>query len=251
MSAHHSLSGKKALVTGGSRGIGAAIVERLAAEGAQVAFTYSTSPDKALALAEKIEVSGGKVHALKADSAAVAELQSAVAEAAQRLGGIDILVNNAGIMVRGNVDDYDLAEFDRVYAVNVRAPFVAIQAALPHMKSGGRVINIGSNVGHRVIMGGSSVYVLTKAAVGGLTRGLAHELGARGITINSVDPGPTRTDMARAAIEGAGAEMIRGLLPVGRVGEPEEIAAMVAHLAGEESGYVTGIRLVVDGGMSV
>jgi 3-oxoacyl-[acyl-carrier protein] reductase len=250
MSAKLSLSGKRALVTGGSRGIGAAIVERLAADGAQVAFTYSASPDAAKALAEKVATSAGSAFAIKADSANVAELQAAVAEAAQRLGGIDIVVNNAGIMVNGGIDGYDLEDFDRVYAVNVRAPFVTIQAALPHMSNGGRVINIGSNVGHRIIMGGSSVYVLTKSAIAGLTRGLAHELGARGITINSVDPGPTRTDMARAAIEGA-AEMIRSLLPVGRVGEPEEIAAMVAHLAGSEAGYVTGARLVIDGGMSV
>lgn len=245
------LDGKVALVTGGSRGIGAAIAKRLAADGAAVGLTYSTNPKLAEAVVAEIIVGGGRAIAIEADSASAEALQLAVESVVEQFGGLDILVNNAGIIVPGMIEDYAIADFDRMIAVNVRAPFIATQAAMKHMPRGGRVINIGSNLAHRSVRGGTSVYTTTKAAITGLTRGLAHELGARGITINSVDPGPTLTDMARGAIEGPQADVLRSMLPAGRTGEPEEVAAMVAYLAGNETGYVTGARMVIDGGMSV
>ena len=245
------LDGKVALVTGASRGIGAAIAKRLAADGAAVALSYSANPQAAEAVIAEITEAGGRAIALSADSADPVAVQQAVETVVAELGRLDILVNNAGIMVHGPIEGYQLADLDRMLAVNVRAPFLAIQAALKHLPRGGRVINIGSNVSHRSVVGGSTVYTMTKAAITGLTRALVHELGARGITINSIDPGPTRTDMTRAALDGEHGDMIRGMLPVGRVGEPEEVAAMVAYLAGGETGYVTGARVVIDGGMSV
>ena len=244
------LDGKVALVTGASRGIGAAIAKRLGAEGAAVGITYSSNPAAADAVVAEIIANGGRAVAIEADSADPAAVQRAVEHTVEQFGGLDILVNNAGIMVHGAIDTYALGDFDRMLAVNVRAPFIAIQAALKHMPRGGRVINIGSNVAHRSPVGGSTVYTMTKSAITGLTRALVHELGARGITINSIDPGPTRTDMTRASLDGARREMINAMLPIGRVGEPEEVAAMVAYLAGGETGYVTGARVVIDGGMS-
>lgn len=245
------LDGKVALVTGGSRGIGAAIAKRLAADGAAVAITYATNPKLAEAVAADIHAAGGRALAIAADSADAAAVQRAVEQVVAEFGGLDILVNNAGIAVGGEIDAYPIADFDRMVAVNVRAPFIAVQAAMKHLPRGGRVINIGSNVAHRMPVGGMSVYTMTKAALGGLTRGLAHELGARGITINSIEPGPTLTDMSRPSIEGPRGGMLQSMMPVGRVGEPEEVAAMVAYLAGNETGYVTGARVVIDGGMSV
>ena len=245
-----TLDGKVALVTGASRGIGAAIASRLAADGAAVAITYGKDAEGARAVVAEIEAQGSKAIAIEADSGNAEAVQRAVALTIDRLGPIDILVNNAGILVPGLVEDYQLEDFDRMIAVNVRAAFVAIQAAVPHMKAGGRIINIGSNTAHRSNSPGSSVYAMTKSAIGGLTRGLAHELGPKGITINSVDPGPTRTVMSRGAREGALGDKIRGMIAVGRVGEPEEVAAMVSYIAGPDTGYVTGARLVIDGGMS-
>lgn len=245
------LDGKVALVTGGSRGIGAAIARRLAADGAAVAITYATNPKLAEAVTADIHAAGGRAVAIAADSADEEAVQQAVEQVVAEFGGLDILVNNAGIAVAGGVDAYPIADFDRMIAVNVRAPFIAVQAAIRHLPRGGRVINIGSNVAHRMPVGGMSVYTMTKAALGGLTRGLAHELGARGITINSVEPGPTLTDMSRPSIEGPRGDMLQSMMPVGRVGEPEEVAAMVAYLAGGETGFVTGARVVIDGGMSV
>jgi 3-oxoacyl-[acyl-carrier protein] reductase len=245
------LDGKVALVTGGSRGIGAAIAKRLAADGAAVALTYTTNPTLAEAVVADIHATGGRALAIAADSADADAVQQTVERVVAEFGGLDILVNNAGIATPGGVDSYALADFDRMVAVNVRAPFLAVQAALKYLPRGGRVINIGSNVAHRMPVGGMSVYTMTKAALGGLTRGLAHELGARGITINSVEPGPTLTDMSRPSIEGPRGGMLQSMMPVGRTGEVEEVAAMVAYLAGAETGYVTGARMLIDGGMSV
>ena len=240
-----TLSGRIALVTGGSRGIGAAIVRRLAADGASVAFTYAASADKAAALVAEIEAAGGTALAIAADSADVAEVQAAVAEAAARFGRIDILVNNAGILIPGLVDDYDLGAFDRMIAVNVRAVFVAAQAVLPHMSEGGRIITTGSVTADRTGIPGASVYAMTKGAVATLTRGLARDLGPRGITVNNVQPGPTETDINDVPGQ---REYIRPLMAIGRMGRDDEVANLVAWLAGPESSFVTGAALTIDGG---
>ncbi|HZV65069.1 MAG TPA: 3-oxoacyl-ACP reductase family protein [Telluria sp.] len=241
----NQLNGKIALVTGGSRGIGAAIVRRLARDGATVAFTYAAADERAQALVREIAEAGGTALPIKADSADVEALQAAVAQAAQRFGRIDILVNNAGILLRGVVDDYPLADFDRMVAVNVRAVFAAVQAVLPHMGQGGRVITTGSVTADRAGFPGASVYSMTKGAVAALTRGLARDLGPRGITVNAVQPGPTETDM------NAGAEMhamLSSLMALGRIGKDSEIASLVAYLASAEAGFITGAALTADGG---
>jgi 3-oxoacyl-[acyl-carrier protein] reductase len=241
----NTLAGKAALVTGGSRGIGAAIVRRLANDGAAVAFTYAASDDKARALVGEVRAQGGKALAIKADSADAKAVRQAVSQAAEAFGRLDILVNSAGILIAGMVDAYDLADFDRMVAVNVRAVFVATQAAVPHMGEGGRVITIGSVTADRSGFAGSSVYSMTKGAVASLTRGLARDLGPRGITVNAVQPGPTATDMAPEAVIG---ERVRSLIALGRMGKDSEIASLVAYLAGPDAGFVTGAALTADGG---
>jgi 3-oxoacyl-[acyl-carrier protein] reductase len=239
------LSGKVALVTGGSRGIGAAIVRRLAEDGAAVAFTYSASADRAATLAAEITDSGGTALAFRADSGDVAEIRAAVAETAAAFGHIDILINNAGILLRNSVEDYDLADFDRMFAVNVRAPFVAAQAVLPHMPAGGRIIHTGSVAAERSGFPGASVYSATKGAIASMTRGLARDLGPRGITVNAIQPGPTITDMSG----GKQAEgMLAPLMALGRMGEDREVASFVAYLASPESSFITGSALTIDGG---
>lgn len=235
---------KVALVTGGSRGIGAAIVERLARDGAVVAFTYAASAEKAQMLVAKIEASGGRALAIRADSANEAELRAAVNQTAETFGSLDILVNSAGVLELGPVDTFPMDKFDRSIAINVRGAFVAIQESLRHMKTGGRIVTIGSIVAERVSFPQSSVYALTKAAVAGMVRALAIDLGPRGITINNVQPGPTLTDI----IPGEYVEALLKMSPVGRLGQPEEIAGMVAYLVSSESGYVTGASMTIDGG---
>jgi 3-oxoacyl-[acyl-carrier protein] reductase len=240
-----ALSGKAALVTGGSRGIGAAIVRRLAKDGAAVAFTYAASEEKAKALAAEIASQGGKALAIKADSADAQAVQQAVSQTVEAFGRLDVLVNSAGILIHGMVDSYALADFDRMVAVNVRAVFVATQAAVPHMGEGGRVITIGSVTADRSGFAGSSVYSMTKGAVASLTRGLARDLGPRGITVNVVQPGPTDTDMSP---QGEIGERVRSLIALGRMGKDSEIASLVAYLAGPDAGFVTGAALTADGG---
>jgi 3-oxoacyl-[acyl-carrier protein] reductase len=240
-----SLTNKVALVTGGSRSIGAAIVRRLSADGAKVAFTYSASQEKAEALVRDLDVAGSKVFAIKADSADPDAVRVAVARTVEHFGGLDILVNNAGILIRETVDNYDLADFDRMFAVNVRAVFVAAQAAAKHMTEGGRIITIGSMVADRSGFPGTSVYSATKGAVAAMTRGLARDLSPRGITVNTVQPGPTLTDMTVDH-----GEMLKPLLPVGRLGKDTEIASLVAYLAGSEAAYITGSALTIDGGLT-
>jgi 3-oxoacyl-[acyl-carrier protein] reductase len=239
------LSGQVALVTGGSRGIGAAIVRRLASDGAVVAFTYMASPDKATALAEGIDSAGGTALAILADSADPEAVKSAVAQTVDRFGGLDILVNNAGILTRGMVDDFALADFDRMLAVNVRAVFVAVQAAVPHMGKGGRIITTGSVTADRTGFPGASIYGMTKGAIAALTRGLARDLGPRGITVNAIQPGPTETDMNPDESIRA---LVRPLIALRRMGKATEIASLVAYLAGPESSFVTGAALTIDGG---
>ena len=239
------LAGKVGFATGGSRGIGAAIVRRLAADGAAVAFTYSASPDKAAALVAEVEAAGGRTIAIQADNADAHAVRQAIARTVETFGRLDILVNNAGILLRGMIDEFDLADFDRMVAVNVRAVFAAAQAAVGHMGEGGRIITIGSVTAERIGFPGSSVYGMTKAAVAALTRGLARDLGPRGITVNTVQPGPTETDMNPG---GEVREQIRKLIALGRMGRDTEIAGLVAYLAGPEAGFVTGAALNIDGG---
>ncbi|MFC4764724.1 3-oxoacyl-ACP reductase family protein [Dyella koreensis] len=240
-----ALAGKCALVTGGSRGIGAAVVRRLADDGAAVAFTYQSSDGPAAELAASVEANGGKAFAIKADSADPTQIERAVAQAAQAFGRLDILVNNAGILSHGLVDSYPLSDFDRVLAVNVRAVFVATQAVLVHMGKGGRIITVGSVAAERAGFAGSSAYCMSKAAVAGLTRGMARDLGPRGITVNAVQPGPTETDMTNSEVV---RELVRPLLAVDRLGTSDEVAGLVAYLARPEAAFVTGAALTIDGG---
>jgi 3-oxoacyl-[acyl-carrier protein] reductase len=238
-----ALDGKIALITGGSRSIGAAIVRRFSDDGVNVAFTYSNSQLKAEDIVRDIEAAGGRALAIKADSADPKAVRDAVTQTVAHFGGLDILVSNAGIMILGGVDEYDLADFDRMFAVNVRAVFIASQAAAKHMKPGGRIITIGSVVADRSGFPGSSVYSMTKGAVAAMTRGLARDLSPRGITVNTIQPGPTATDMT-AGHE----ELVRPLLSVGRLGKDTEIAGLAAYLASEEAAFVTGSSLTIDGG---
>lgn len=242
------LDGKAALVTGGSRGIGAAIVKRLAADGAAVAFTYVSAPQKAEAVAGEITAAGGRAVAIRADGADAEAVRAAVTQTVSTLGRLDILVNNAGIAVISPVDQFSLEDFDRMVAVNVRAVFVAAQEAARHMEAGGRIITIGSVNADRMPFAGGAVYAMTKAAVAGLTRGLARDLGSRGITVNTVQPGPVDTDMNPS--EGEFAELMKSWLAVGRYGHAAEIAGMVAYLASPEAAYVTGASLTIDGGFA-
>lgn len=241
------LAGRRALVSGGSRGIGAAIVRRLAEDGAAVAFTYQSSSQDAEALAAEAAQRGSTVVALRADSADADAIRRAVDDTARRLGGLDILVNNAGVAHLDPVDSFPLDQFDRLVAVNVRGVFVAAQAALAHLGEGGRIITIGSVNGDRVHVPQLSVYAMTKAAVAGLTRGLARDLGPRGITVNNLAVGPTATDM-NPDDDGELAAVNRAMTAIGRYGQPRDIASAVAYLASPEAGFVTGATWHVDGG---
>ena len=245
---NRSLESKRALVTGGSRGIGAAIVRRLAREGAHVALTYVSKPDQANETVKAVQALGVQAIAIQADSADAKAVVAAVDHTVRALGGIDILVNNAGIGVMAPIDDFRLEDFDRTIAVNLRAVFVATQAAVKHMTPGGRIINIGSCNAERMPFAGGGVYAMSKAGLVGLVKGLARDLGPRGITINNIQPGPTDTDMNPA--HGAFADMLRGHMAVPRYGSGDEIAAMVAYLAGPEAGFVTGASLTIDGGFT-
>ncbi|MCP1574403.1 3-oxoacyl-[acyl-carrier protein] reductase [Herbaspirillum rubrisubalbicans] len=242
------LASKVAFVQGGSRGIGAAIVQRLAAEGATVAFTYVSSPDKAQALVSSVEASGGRALAIQADSADATALQQAIRLAAETFGRLDILVNNAGVLAMGPIDEFKLEDLDRTLAVNVRSVFVATQEAARYMGQGGRVISIGSTNAERIPFAGGAVYAMSKSALVGLTKGLARDLGPRGITVNNVQPGPVDTDMNPAS--GDFAASLIGLMALPRYGKAEEIASFVAYLAGPEAGYITGANLMIDGGFS-
>ncbi|MEX7468748.1 3-oxoacyl-ACP reductase family protein [Mycobacterium adipatum] len=244
-----ALAGRRALVTGASRGIGAEIVRRLAADGAAVAFTYNSSPEPAEELAATLTAAGAKVVAIQADAADAQAVATAVDTAVAELGGLDILVNNAGVASGALIEDFDLEEFDRIVNINVRGVFATTKAAVPHLGAGGRIINIGSVNAERVPVPAFSVYALSKAAVAGFTKGLARELGPRGITVNNVQPGPIATDMNPA--EGPLADQMTPLLAVGHYGQTSDVAGAVAFLASPESGYITGIALNVDGGFLI
>lgn len=241
-----SLHGKAALVTGGSRGIGAAIARRLAAEGASVAITYVNGEEPARAVVADIRASGGHALAIKADNRDAAAVEAAVGDAVKAFGRLDILVNSAGIWRAAPIDVLSLADFDETMEVNLRAPFVASKAAAVHMGEGGRIISIGSNLAERVTDTSLSAYSTSKAALVGLTKALARDLGSRGITANVVHPGSTDTDMNPAG--GPHAEHQRQKMATPRFGKADEIAGMVAWLAGPEGRFVTGASLTIDGG---
>jgi len=243
-----TLERKVAFVSGGSRGIGAAIARRLAADGASVALTYHGNREAAQALVAQIEADGGRALALQSDAADPAALAAAVDAAAAHFGRIDVLVNNAGVFVGGPIDSFALADFERTVAVNLRAVFVASQAALRHMGDGGRIVNIGSTNALRMPFAGGAVYAMSKAALTGLAKGMARDLGPRGITVNNVLPGPVDTDMNPAHTEFG--QSLHGLMALPRHGRPAEIAGMVAWLAGPEADFVTGADLAIDGGFS-
>lgn len=242
------LENKRALVTGGSRGIGAAIVKRLASEGAHVALTYVSKPDQANEIVKEVQSLGGKAIAIQADSADASAVVAAVERTVTEFGGIDILINNAGIATMAPLEDYRLEDFDRTLAINVRSVFVATQAAAKHMQAGGRIITVGSCNADRMPFAGGAVYAMSKSALVGLVKGLSRDLGPRGITINNIQPGPVDTDLNPAS--GEFADTLRALMALPRYGQAEEIGAFTAFLASSEAGFITGASLTIDGGFT-
>jgi len=242
------LTGKVALVTGGSRGIGAAIALRLAREGAAVALTYATAADKAQAVAKQIDADGGRALVIRADNADPAAVAAAVEQTVRVLGRLDILVNNAGIFIGCPLEEATAGQADRLWAVDVRAVFVASQAAARHMSEGGRIITIGSALADRVPAPGMTLYAMAKSALTGLTKGLARDLGPRGISVALVHGGLIDTDMNPA--DDPAASFLSSIPALGRYGSAEDIAALVTHLAGDGGRYVTGAAISVDGGFA-
>jgi 3-oxoacyl-[acyl-carrier protein] reductase len=242
-----NLEGKIALITGGSRGIGAAIAKRLAADGANVAITYTKGGDAAASVVKEIERGGRKAIAIQADAADAGAVEAAVEKTVATFGRLDVLVNNAGTAIPKRFEETTLEELDRVIDINVRGVFATTQAALKHMKDGGRIIMIGSAAGERVIAPGLVPYAATKGAVKIFTQGLSREVGSRGITVNNVQPGPIDTDLNPAA--GDWAVPQKAATALNRYGHVDEVAALVAFVAGPESSYITGANLNVDGGM--
>ncbi|MEV5965131.1 SDR family oxidoreductase [Kribbella sp. NPDC051952] len=242
----NELLGKKALVTGGSRGIGAATAVALAERGADVALTYNNSPEAAAKVVKEIEALGRRAFALEVDATDAVAVGDVVRRAADLLDGLDILVNNAGVGAIGPITDLTLADVDQVLAVNVRGVYAATQAAVPVLSDGGRLIHLGSCAAGRVTSPGMTLYAMSKAALVGLSKGLARELGSRRITSNVVQPGPTDTDMNPA--DGPYAEAQIGDLALDRYGEPSEVAEAIAYLAGPHAAFITGTELTIDGG---
>src|ERR1700736_5654645 len=242
------LEGKIALITGGSRGIGAAIAKRLAADGAKVAITYTKGSDAAASVVKAIERAGGKAIAIQADAADAEAGKAAVEKTVAAFGRLDVLVNNAGTAIPKAFEETTLEEMDRVLDINVRGVFVATQAALQHMNEGGRIIMIGSSVGERVLVPGLVPYSATKGAGKIFIQGLSREVGSRGITVNNVQPGPIDTDLNPAAGEWAVPQ--KAVTALGRYGDVDEVAALVAFVASPESSYITGANLTVDGGVN-
>ncbi|MDN3273131.1 3-oxoacyl-ACP reductase family protein [Frankia sp. RB7] len=240
------LEGKTALVTGGSRGIGAAIAKRLAADGAKVAITYARGTDAAASVVKAIEGAGGRAIAIQADATDPKAVQAAVDKAVSALGKLDVLVNNAGTAIPKKFEETTLEELDQVINLNVRGVFVATQAALRQMNNGGRIISIGSCVGERMMTPGLVPYSATKAAIRMFTQGLSREVGDRGITVNNIQPGPIDTDLNPAA--GDWATPQKAATALNRYGKVEEVAALVAFVASPEASYITGANLTVDGG---
>ncbi|QDL94111.1 SDR family oxidoreductase (plasmid) [Paroceanicella profunda] len=240
------LTGKRALVTGGSRGIGAAIALALAENGADVAFTYQHAAERADAVCKRIEAVGRRAVALRADSADPDAISKAVARSVDALGGLDILVNSAAVGHVGPIADIEVAAYQKLMDVNVRAPLLYAKAVIPHLSEGGRIITIGSALGERVPFPGITAYAMSKAALTSFTRGLSRELGPQGITVNLVQPGSVDTESNPA--DGEAAAFQRGLTSLGRYAEPEEIANAVVFLASPAAGIITGATLNADGG---
>jgi 3-oxoacyl-[acyl-carrier protein] reductase len=245
---NRKLEGKIALITGGSRGIGAAIAKRLASDGARVAITYSKGADAAASVVKEIERAGGKAIVIQADATDAQASKAAVEKTVATFGKLDVLVNNAGTAIPKTFEETTLEEMDRVLDINVRGVFIATQAALKHIKSGGRIIMIGSSLGERVLVPGLVPYSATKGAVKIFTQALSRELGNRGITVNNVQPGPIDTDLNPATSEWAVPQ--KAVTALDRFGRVDEVAALVAFVAGPESSYITGANLTVDGGMN-
>jgi 3-oxoacyl-[acyl-carrier protein] reductase len=241
-----ALEGKIALITGGSRGIGAAIAKRLAADGANVAITYTKGADAAASVVKEIEHGGRKAIAIQADATDADAVEAAVERSVATFGRLDVLVNNAGTAIPKTFEETTLEELDRLIDINVRGTFVATQAALKHMKSGSRIIMIGSSVGERVMVPGLVPYSATKGAVKMFSQGLSREVGSRGITVNNIQPGPIDTELNPAAGEWAVPQ--KAITALDRYGHVEEVAALVAFVAGPEASYITGANLTVDGG---
>ena len=241
-----SLTGKTALVTGGSRGIGAGIAKRLAAGGANVAITYTKGAEAAALVVGDIERAGGRAIAIQADATDAQAVSAAVEKTVSTYGPLDVLVNNAGTAIPKPFEEATLEELDRVIDINVRGTLIATKAALKHMKDGGRIIMIGSCVGERDMTPGLAAYAATKGAIKMFTQGLSREVGARGITVNNVQPGPIDTDLNPEAGDWATPQI--ALTSLKRYGHVEDVAAMVAFVAGPEAGYITGASLTVDGG---
>ncbi|MFC4532352.1 SDR family NAD(P)-dependent oxidoreductase [Sphaerisporangium dianthi] len=246
---NNALDGKVALVTGGGRGIGAAVALRLAQDGADVALTFQRNQQRADDVVEQIKRAGRRAIAIRADSADPAALTAVVDRVAGELGRLDILVNNAGAFLLGPLEQLSLEEFEQTIAVNVRAPFVASQAAISHMPAGGRIINIGSNVAERTVFPGFSLYAMSKTALIGLTKALGRELGPRAITVNLVNPGATDTELNPA--DGPNAGTVNGFTALGHYAAPADVAAAVAFLAGADGRYITGATVNVDGGFTI
>jgi len=242
----NKLEGKIALITGGSRGIGAAIAKRLAAEGANVAITYTKGADAAASVVKEIERVGRKAIAIQADAADAEAVKAAVEKTVATLGGLDVLVNNAGTAIPKKFEETTLEEMDRMIDINIRGAFVATQAALKHMKDGTRIIMIGSCVGERMMTPGLVPYSATKGAIKMFTQGLSREVGNRGITVNNIQPGPIDTELNPAAGEWAAPQKANTAL--NRYGSVDDVAALVAFVAGPEASYITGANLTVDGG---
>lgn len=242
------LDGKRALVTGGSRGIGAAIALALAERGADVAITYAGSADRAAEVVRTIQDRGRKAVAIQADAQDPAAIRRSVSEAVDALGGLDILVNNAAVALYGLIAEISVEDVDTMLRLNVRGPILAAQAAIPHLSAGGRIVSIGSAGAERIVGEPGSVYYMTKSALQSFTRGLARELAPRDITVNLVQPGSTDTDMNPA--DGDSADWQRSLTPLGRYGEPADVAAAVVFFASPAAKHVTGAILNVDGGLN-
>ncbi|MGE2690586.1 3-oxoacyl-ACP reductase family protein [Mycolicibacterium pulveris] len=245
-----TLTGRRALVTGGSRGIGAATVRRLAGDGAAVAFTYSASAAEAEKLVAEVAEHGGRAVAIRADAADPAQVTAAVEQAVAELGGLDVLVNNAAVAHMAPIDEFPAEQFDRLMAVNIGGMYWAVRTAVKHLGEGARIINIGSINADQIPTAGFSVYGMTKGAVASFTRGLARDLGPRGITVNNVQPGPIDTD-ANPDNGGDFPESLKKIMALGRYGHVSDVAAIVSFLASPESGFVTGANWNVDGGFTV
>lgn len=240
---------KVALITGGSRGIGASIVRRLAGDGITVAFTYSNSSNRAMELVNEIQNSGGTAYAIQANAENVNATKEAVEKTIEKFGRINILINNAGIFQSKIYNEFTMEEFDRMVAVNVRSVFEAVQAAAPQMTEGDRIISIGSVNADVTGFPGLSLYAMSKAAVAGMTRGLARDLASKGITVNNIQPGPVDTDMNPA--DGSNAKLLREIIAIGRYGKATEIADLVAYLSSEQAGYITGASIDINGGFMI